>query len=879
MPNKCCVYGCNGNYNADNLVTVFKIPLEETERDIWISKLPKRSNENGLPYVYSKHTFICVRHWPGFPENVPHKKVPGGSLRPLIPPFEFPNVPRSCIPCSSSASPRQKVDIAKRQMDSFNAKDRLEYADLNKMEERYISVSVKGKVVSEKKQLAFIFDTASNVDVPNYQGYIIFENISGTLSDTVVHAFDDKGNKLNIYTCVGPHNQVNRWSQLDECINIVKNHVKSTKQQLQIALDAISSIQKDEHDDSDRLEFITRQLELHISKRYSERDYLFAAQCFPKMPYDSLRNYIVLPASRKMRELKSGVTADLLIKETLAHSSDCQQKCILLIDEVKVKSRLVYQGHGVFGYSVDKPDKKARSILTIMMRCLHGGRSTVASMTPLYTLDARLLMELVISSMSSVSIHGGHVVALINDGLRTNTTFCTLFDNYSEKKPWIVTHPIYPSENLYLLVDPVHLLKSIRNNWITEKTKRLLLEESECSTPGSWKDIEQLYKADFDSVLRLTPLTNASVFPSPIQRQNVALVMKVIDDRTIAALQRFGATSVKPTVATLQTMSKWWKLVNVKSIGEAVRFNDKSREAITSSDCEALHALQKFGSQLKDMSSANGSKRIARLTVDTRGALWKTTMGLAALSEELITNHGFKYVLLGEFQQDALEGEFGVWRSMSGANYYMTVKDADAAFKLRGLKLLAELGALPETSSCSTTCSECATDPPSEVFDTLDKLGNHLQSLTNFQISCSVYVAGYLLKQTPELSSDGDLVSPEDAEFVLLVSRGSLIIPTHMITAWVQLSMTFMQLSNIRCHIQLTNFVEEISVLYDITPTPPKAACRRLANVLLSGVQKRDFDLSEASSRKPNNDKGPSSENSSNDKSSSSAKIRRISGI
>ena len=69
-------------------------------------------------------------------------------------------------------------------------------------------------------------------------------------------------------------------------------------------------------------------------------------------------------------------------------------------------------------------------MLCIMMKCLHGGKSTISSMTPLYSLTSAILMEKVLNVIRMIHSYGGHVIALICDGLRTNLTFFSLFDDY-----------------------------------------------------------------------------------------------------------------------------------------------------------------------------------------------------------------------------------------------------------------------------------------------------------------------------------------------------------------------------------------------------------------------------------------------------------------
>ena len=41
MPNKCCVYDCNGNYNKASKEKVFRLPRDPTERERWIKMIPR----------------------------------------------------------------------------------------------------------------------------------------------------------------------------------------------------------------------------------------------------------------------------------------------------------------------------------------------------------------------------------------------------------------------------------------------------------------------------------------------------------------------------------------------------------------------------------------------------------------------------------------------------------------------------------------------------------------------------------------------------------------------------------------------------------------------------------------------------------------------
>jgi len=116
MPNKCGVYNCKGNYYQSTKCRVFKLPKNEEEKALWISKLPPRADID----VSTANLFICEHHWPS---SAKYKAIPGGNTRPVDPPSIF-DVPPSCLP---SAKPLQRPSssIAANQESYFNSVDKI----------------------------------------------------------------------------------------------------------------------------------------------------------------------------------------------------------------------------------------------------------------------------------------------------------------------------------------------------------------------------------------------------------------------------------------------------------------------------------------------------------------------------------------------------------------------------------------------------------------------------------------------------------------------------------------------------------------------------------------------------------------------------------
>ena len=78
MVRRCCVMGCDGNYNEkkkkkegtekeeeqERKQKVFRLPRNKDEKEHWISIIPR----DHIPL--SKHTVVCERHWPrGYATN------------------------------------------------------------------------------------------------------------------------------------------------------------------------------------------------------------------------------------------------------------------------------------------------------------------------------------------------------------------------------------------------------------------------------------------------------------------------------------------------------------------------------------------------------------------------------------------------------------------------------------------------------------------------------------------------------------------------------------------------------------------------------------------------------------------------------------------
>ena len=69
------------------------------------------------------------------------------------------------------------------------------------------------------------------------------------------------------------------------------------------------------------------------------------------------------------------------------------------------------------------------------------------------------------------------------------------------------------------------------------------------------------------------------------------------------------------------------------------------------------------------------------LTRETFLALHHTCLALADCASYLLDWKGFNFVLLGHLQSDAIERRFGWLRQMSGANYYISMRQVLESYR------------------------------------------------------------------------------------------------------------------------------------------------------------------------------------------------------
>ena len=322
---------------------------------------------------------------------------------------------------------------------------------------------------------------------------------------------------------------------------------------------------------------------------------------------------------------------------------------------------------------------------------------------------------------------------MICDNNRTNQSLFNKMTTVAGK-PWRTP------ENVFLLFDYVHIMKNIRNNWLTEKTGELVYDDGGVKKTAKWEHIIQLFKAEQgDPLLRLSKLTEKSVMPKHTEKQSVPLCLQVFCDETAVALLTHSATKneegIQDTVTFIQKVVKFWKIVSVKKKFMDVIRNDPLTGVIEDPNDPRLVYLKEFGDMCLKMKS-KPKQRVKQLTRDTALAIHQTCYGLVELTQHLLaTSH--QYVALGKFTTDPLEKAFGKLRQGSGGTYFISAQQVLEKLNIQKAKLLLSL---------------------TEMEDLPDDAGHKCESLTIDTKQSLVHIAVYATRKDPG-PSDTEMLS------------------------------------------------------------------------------------------------------------------------
>ena len=108
--------------------------------------------------------------------------------------------------------------------------------------------------------------------------------------------------------------------------SITHSEIPSTKARIFGMVEELQEMEFEDSKQTQKLQFITHQLNLLCQKRYSTQDFCFAVESFPHCSNDSLRDYLLLPNKRKVQAIISSVNLKEVLQKTFQKANRPQQK-------------------------------------------------------------------------------------------------------------------------------------------------------------------------------------------------------------------------------------------------------------------------------------------------------------------------------------------------------------------------------------------------------------------------------------------------------------------------------------------------------------------------------------------------------------------------
>jgi len=475
-------------------------------------------------------------------------------------------------------------------------------------------------------------------------------------------------------------------------------------------------------------------------------------------------------------------------------------------------------------------------------------------------LTADMLKKCILTVLKNLETIGFKILSLISDNGAVNRKAFQLLSTNNILQPFI-THPYDPMRLLFLIFDVVHILKCIKNNWISKRLKQscfqfpnfdtIFLENDNTGDisiditqklklcVAQFKLLEMLYEKEKNSLVKYGhTLSYKVLYPTNIQKQNVNLTLKVFNENNIAALKLAMQDSpeVNETCHFLDIICRWWKIVNVKHAFEGQRFNDCYREPIRKNNKFQLCFLNKFLVWLEQWKTSVPSSQ--SLSTQTFQSIIHTTKAFLSLIPYLFETHKFDYILLSKFQNDVIEGRFGYYRQLSGANYYISyvqLLESERKIRFKNTLLLAtknkelSIKTLLTSDKRENFNPEINIDVFLPVHETFGEFS--LDKLQNDKLPILTYIAGFAVRkelrlkhcetciQWLQLQNKIVNVDTETIPYNLIteLDRGKLILPSEHAIVAASIPLYVLEIIESKFYNEFLKFKNQLSVLHKIS--------------------------------------------------------------
>lgn len=265
------------------------------------------------------------------------------------------------------------------------------------------------------------------------------------------------------------------------------------------------------------------------------------------------------------------------------------------------------------------------------------------------TVKPDILQKLTQNCLSRLERIGLNPVVIICDQGSNNRSFLQRLEGVSIEKPYIV----HNSKKVFIMYDPPHLLKNIRNNFMKANYKFNDVDIK-------WEFIVDFYNTDKAMSIRMAPkLTDKHIILAPFAAMRVNFAAQVLSHSVAAGINTLCALNHLPEEASstaefIETFDQLFNAFNSTCLSSSHKYKHALRE--NSGHIPFLHSCLRYLSKLK-----TGQNVVVPCIVG-----WQISInGLLGIWEEL-AKKGFNYLLTNRLNQDCLENLFSVIQQKGG---------------------------------------------------------------------------------------------------------------------------------------------------------------------------------------------------------------------
>ena len=417
-------------------------------------------------------------------------------------------------------------------------------------------------------------------------------------------------------------------------------------------------------------------------QRWSTELKLFALSIFyqSRKAYNLLQKIFFLPSPRTLQRAMSntnispGFNEDIFnaIKLKFKSIDKLDKHCVLMFDEMALKSNLLYNkakdcidGFEDYG-ELGRTHVEADHALVFMARGItRNWKQPLGYFLVSGSVKPTVLQSLVHICLSRLSEAGLFVTTIVCDQGPTNRCFLEKLEKVSVEQPYL----IHDYRNIFVLYDPPHLLKNIRNNL---KKKGFIWNDHSIS----WKYIEDFYTFDKSLSIRMAPrLTDKHLQLPPFTNMRVNLAAQVLSHSVAAGINTLSVLLKLESnaVYTAEFIENFDQLFNACN-SSSIHSSQKMGHAITKNTTheQFLRFMLEYIEKLKQ---PNSNKCLPCING------WKISITAILKLWKYMQENNYTFLMTRRLNQDCLENFFSVIRGLGGNRDNPDVQQFKTSFR------------------------------------------------------------------------------------------------------------------------------------------------------------------------------------------------------